>query len=160
MDPAIIASIVGLIGIIVGAVLRETLPGFRVVMWLSGKPTRHALMGSWKSSWGPLPTGPAQHHEVLTVTRQRGDRIWGTINWDQKPDRKWGFEGRYDGQFLQLYYFPAKDAINPDFLDYGCYFFQRKADGLFQGFSTGFGSGYEGEPDDEVSTTYHELRRI
>jgi hypothetical protein len=58
-----------------------------------------------------------------------------------------------------LIYSPAADATDNDFLDYGCYFFQRIADGLFRGYSTGFGT-YEDRPGEGVSTDYHTLNRV
>lgn len=106
-----------------------------------------------------MPNGPTTYREVLTVTAQRGDRIRGFITAEMNPTWKWEFDGRYNGQFLQLMYRPARDADDADFVDYGCYFLQRKANGTFAGFSTGFGK-YELEPAEGISTDYHEMRRL
>ena len=156
MDPVILAALIGVVGVIIGAVLQAALPGSTLVARLSGKPKGHSLVGAWKSSWGPLPGGPPNSSEHLTISRQRGDRLWGHITRDEELDRVWDVEGRYDGQFLQLLYFPSRKAKDPDFLDYGCYFFRRRADGSFVGYSTGFGEHQQGEG---ISTDYHELRR-
>jgi hypothetical protein len=158
MDPAVIAALIGLVGVALGAVLREVLPGSVPVAWLSGKPRGNRIVGKWRSSWGPLPEGPARFSEEVTFTHQRGDRLEGHITRQEEPNKKWAIQGRYDGQFLQLYYFPAADAKDNDFLDYGCYFFRRQADGSFRGYSTGFGA-FEDRPGEGITTDFHELRR-
>ncbi|MBI3599641.1 MAG: hypothetical protein HY097_03240 [Nitrospinae bacterium] len=159
MDSTIVAALIGIAGIVIGAILKEVLPASRFIRFLSGKPMRHSIIGNWKSSWGRLPNGPVKYHELLKITKQSGDFIRGTITREEEPNKLWEFEGRYDGQFLQLYYFPSKDAMNTDFLDYGCYFFRRAANGSFVGYSTGFGN-YEETSDEGTSTDYHEMRRI
>jgi hypothetical protein len=106
-----------------------------------------------------MPTGPTQFKELVTISFQRGEIIRGHITADMNPSWKWEFDGRYNGRFLQLMYRPASDAADADFIDYGCYFLQRQADGSFSGFSTGFGQ-YETEPAEGMSTDYHEMRRI
>ena len=159
MNPTIIAAIIGVLGVFIGAVLKEVLPGSLVVQWFSRTPKNHNLIGDWKSSWGPLPDGPLAYHEVLTIHRQRGVNISGTASRDEQPEKKWQVEGRYDGMFLQMYYYPSGNSRNVDFLDYGCYFLKRKADGSFEGFSTGFGPFDEESSKEGITTDYHVLKR-
>lgn len=87
MDDKIIAALIGLVGIVVGAILKEVLPNSKLVNWLSGKPTRHNLTGEWVSSWGPLPNGPVKYQEVLEIERQRGDKVWGKITKNDEPEK-------------------------------------------------------------------------
>jgi hypothetical protein len=85
--------------------------------------------------------------------------VSGYVTREDQPKRKWKIDGRYDGHFLQLNYYPARDATDSDFLDYGCYFFTRRADGSFIGYSTGFGP-YDEKPDEGLSIKVHRLRRV
>lgn len=159
MDNTILAALIGIVGIIIGAILNSLLPGSKFANWLAGKSRNHTLIGTWDSIWGPLPNGPTKYQELMVITKQSGQRIKGFINKGNEPEKKWEIEGRYDGHFLMIIYYPAKDAKNSDFLDYGCYFFQRKADGSFEGYSTGFGS-YEDIIGEGVTTDFHILRRV
>ncbi len=95
------------------------------------------------------------------VTSQRGQRIEGHITRStaHEPARRWFIEGRYDGLFLQIIYFPAPDNANADFLSHGCYFFTRKADGSFSGYSTGYDVDEETSTTEGVVTDFHVLIR-
>lgn len=159
MNATIIAALIGLAGIIIGAILKEVLPGSLVVQWFSRTAKGHNLVGEWDSSWKTLPDGQLTYHEVLKIDRQRGVRISGTVLRDEQPDKKWEVEGRYDGMFLQMYYYPSRSSKNVDFLDYGCYFLKRKADGSFEGYSTGFGTYDEEISKEGITTDYHVLKR-
>ena len=157
MDSDVTAALIGVAGVAIGAVLNNVLPESSLMRWLSGKPSRASLKGRWRSAWGPLPEGPVKFEEILIISRQRGEKVWGVIDRESEPNKKWDFEGRFNDQFLQLYYFPSSKAKDADFLDYGCYFFRKKADGTFVGYSTGF--GIEGKVEG-ITTDYHELRRL
>jgi hypothetical protein len=154
MNSTIIAAIIGLVGIVVGAILKEVLPKL-----LSRGPKGHSLLGDWDSSWGPFPSGPLTQYETLTIHQQRGFTIAGTSTRAEQPDKKWKVEGRYDGTFLQMYYFPSKDSKDTDFLDYGCYFLKRKAAGNFEGYSTGFGAYDEEISKEGITADYHVMTR-
>ena len=54
-----------------------------------------------------------------------------------------------------MLYFPAPDAGDKLFLDYGCYFFDLPADGSFKGYSVGF--DYK---DGKLSFSEHNMKRI
>lgn len=154
----IILTIVGaIIGAVLGFLLQETLSGSKIFNKISG---HSQIAGTWDSSWGPLPAGPPGHHETLVIDRQRGDRIWGTAIVDKQPDKKWNVEGRYDGQFLQLYFYPSDKSTNKDSFDYGCYFLKRRAHGDFTGFSSGFGVDDDDPKKETIYIDYHEMRRI
>ncbi len=160
MNPTIITSLIGvggaIIGAIIGAILNHVLPDSKFVQWFKSKSGRHSLVADWKSSWGPLPEGPLKYQETVKIYRQRGFDIWGTATRNDEPKKKWELRGRFSDQFLQMYYFPSKDSKDIDFLDYGCYFLKKTADGSFKGYSTGFGK----TSSDNITTDYHELRRM
>jgi hypothetical protein len=107
---------------------------------------------------GPLPHGPIAHHERLTITQQSGPSVHGLITWSTHPERRWEVDGRYDGQLLQLYYYPSKAAKDTDFLDHGCYLLKRKHDSSFIGYSIAHGL-YEDNDAEGLSIAHHELHR-
>jgi hypothetical protein len=92
--------------------------------------------------------------ESLIITKQKGSKIFGFITMDNEPDKKWEFEGNFTGRFLQLFYFPSKDAEDKLFLDYGCYFFDMLGDGTFDGYSVGFMWN-----ENKTSVAKHKLKR-
>lgn len=158
---AIIAALIGFAGTIVGGLVTALVPNTAWYHQLSSKTRHHSLIGTWRSAWGPLPKGPTQYEELLSITSQRGQRVEGhiTMSTSHEPARRWLIEGRYDGLFLQLFYFPAADPRNADFLSHGCYFFTRKADGSFAGYSTGY-DNFDDDPIAEgVTTDFHTLTR-
>jgi hypothetical protein len=156
-SPTVIAAIIGLLGVIVGAFLNATLP--MLIQSFGRTAKRHSLVGEWDSSWGKLPHGPLEHHEILKITKQHGVEVSGIARRIEQPGKEWEVKGRYDGTFLQMYYYPSANAKNIDFLDYGCYFLKRRADGSFEGFSTGFGTD-DYEPSQEgITTEFHMLKR-
>lgn len=146
-------------GVVLGAILRELLPGSRLIAWLSRKPAGHNILGAWESTWGEPPSGPFNRKENLVVSTQRHERVSGYVTREDQPKRKWEIDGRYDGHFLQMNYYPARDATDTDFLDYGCYFFSRQADGSFSGYSTGFGP-FDEQPGEGLSIKIHRLQRV
>jgi hypothetical protein len=144
--------------VIVGALLKEVFP--LIARW-SRTVKGHNLIGIWDSAWGRLPNGPPIHHESLTFERQQGFDVSGTAVSTEQPQKKWEVKGRYDGTFLQMYYYPSGSSQDSDFLDYGCYFLRRRADGSFEGYSTGFGVDDEngGASTEGITTDYHILKR-
>ena len=154
MDPRVSAAVIGVAGAIIGAFLNAWLLHWQP---FSRRP-KHDVRGQWKSSWGPLPKGPVNHSGLLTVEEQRDSYIKGTISVPDTPNRKWHCEGRCDGTFFQIVYFPAPDSKDGDFVDYGSFFLRRRANGVYSGFSTGFGE-LEDADAEGIVTDYHELRR-
>lgn len=159
MEPVVTAALIAAAGAVAGAVVQAVVPGSSMMGWLKGRSTPHRLLGTWDSAWGPLPAGPVRYHELITITSQRGLRLRGFATRPEQPEKKWEVEGRYDGQFLQMYYFPSPSSRNSDFLDYGCYFLRRRADGSYAGYSAGFGNYDENTEDEGTSADYHEMRR-
>ena len=156
MDSTVIAAIIGFAGGIVVTILKAVLSGSRFTNWMKGRESN--LIGKWQSIWGPLPNKEVKYKELLEITKQSSQRIEGFITKEDEPQKKWTVEGKYGDNFLMLIYSPAKDAKDNNFLDYGCYFFQRRADGSFEGYSTGFGPN-DGQPGEGVTTDYHTLKR-
>jgi hypothetical protein len=66
------------------------------------------------------------------------NRVTGTIEMADYPERKWIIDGDYNDRFLRLFWTPAPDSSDRFFLDYGVYFFERGGDGKFNGFAVGF----------------------
>src|SRR5258708_28696898 len=105
MNPIVIAALIGAVGVIIGAALKEVFP---LIVRLFSRPAKgHNLIGTWDSAWGHLPSGPPIHHETLTFERQQGVDVSGTAVRDEQPQKKWEVQGRYDGVFLQMYYYPS-----------------------------------------------------
>jgi hypothetical protein len=159
MDPQITSAVITAVAGVVGAVLATVLPNTRWFQNLISKHGAHSLLGSWVSEWGPLPSGPVRQRENLIITKHVGERIEGYITRDTEQEHRWLIEGRYDGRFLQLLYFPAPDSEDPDFLSHGCYFFERRANGAFVGYSTGYGELDDDPSTEETNTEFHTLKR-
>lgn len=155
----ILAAFIGAFGAICGAIIQAKVPILKSLRLKWGKPQIPSILGSWESMWGESYNS-LSHKEVVFVSEQLGEKIKGTISWNEKPDRKWDFVGRYDGRFVQLTYYPSSDSLNSNVIDCGCYFLERKGDGHFRGYSTGYDSGYDAESDDYISTDFHEWRKI
>jgi hypothetical protein len=159
MSSDIVAAFITATSGIAGALLAVVLPRATWFERLTSKHGKHSLLGTWISEWGPLPEGPVSSTESLTITKHRREQVSGYITWETHNSRKWLFEGRYDGRFLQLIYFPAPDSEDRDFLSHGCYFFERAANGTFVGYSTGYDAD-DGDPNTpECRTDFHTLRR-
>jgi hypothetical protein len=156
MNPTVLAAIIGVVGVALGALLKEFLPV--IIAKLKPKDQVHNLVDDWMSSWGPLPNGPAKYSEDLRIYEQDGYEIKGEATRSEESGKKWEVRGRYEGQFLQMYYFPSADSKDKDFLDYGCYFLKRKSDGSFEGYSTGFGKS-KGDSAEVIKTDFHSLKR-
>ncbi len=146
-----------IIGAIVGAVIQSFLPPYSLRLLFSRNPNNRSLVGYIDSYWGPAEE-THRFHEVIIISKQRGTMVWGKATRDDEPDKSWDVEGRYDGDYIQMLYFPSKESPNKDFLDYGCYFLKKNTTGIFCGFSTGFGPDEENGKD-SLSTDYHEMIR-
>lgn len=158
MDPAIIAALIGLSGTILGTLIALA-PNTQWFQRLTSRTDHHSMLGSWLSAWGPMPDGPPRHEEILVISYQRGRKIKGYITRAEEPGRRWEVEGRFDGYFLQLMFFPSPDEKNVDYLSHGCYFFERKANGKFIGYSTAYDEDDDNPSTEKVNTCYHELTR-
>ena len=154
------ALLVSLVAAVVGALVQAFASRF-IDWWKERKnekrqPAQPDIRGDWNSQWGPLPAGPLKYSEVIHITHQEGMKVAGWVSMKAEPGKIWIVEGRFDGQFLQMYYYPKDDLAN--FIDFGCYFFVRQPEGKFIGHSSGFGNYVPGEAP-ETSTDYHELSR-
>lgn len=148
-----------LVGAIIAAIVQTQLPPDLIPSIFTRKSGPNVLLGKWDSSWGPSAEEIEKEHETITITRQSGTRIWGTARRataDDK-DKEWELNGRFDGHFLQMLYYPSKNSPNKDFLDYGCYFFKKQGDGTMKGYSAGFGSD---KGVDSVTAEHALMRRI
>ncbi|MDA1277302.1 MAG: hypothetical protein O2960_25120 [Verrucomicrobia bacterium] len=159
MDAQITAALITAVAGAAGGILALVIPNTRWFERLTSKHGKHSLLGTWISEWGALPRGPVQHKELLTITKHRGEHIAGYITRDVETEHRWLVEGRYDGRFLQLLYFPAPDSEDSDFLGHGCYFFERSASGTFVGYSTGYGTDDNDPTTEDVTTDFHTIKR-
>jgi hypothetical protein len=160
MTEGLLIAIIAASATVLGAVIGGIFVNPRILDGLFSRRKFENLLGEWDSSWSDESDPDKMHREIVQITKQRNDRIWGVATRDSEPDKKWELEGFYQGQFLLILYSPSHEAKNKTFLDYGCYFLQRKGNGQFKGFSTGYGSD-ELNPDaeDKISTDPHVLRR-
>src|SRR5579871_673868 len=111
------------------------------------------IKGDWESTWTSKDDPSKSGRETLTISKQRGTRVHGRITYEKDIAKKWEFEGRFSGQFLQLYYYPSKES-RVAFLDYGCYFFELRSTGDFEGYSVGI--PYE---TGKIGVAIHTLRK-
>jgi hypothetical protein len=156
MDSDVLAAIIGAVATVVGAAIGALLgrSDFLDKLFRGSKFT--SITGKWESTWVDLnEAGKTSHRENFVITRQRGSRIYGYITMEEEPDKKWEFEGNFSGRFLQLFYYPSKDAEDKLFLDYGCYFFDMLGDGTFVGYSVGFDW-----QENATDVSKHKLRRV
>ncbi len=158
MESEVLAAIIAGSSAIVATIINKIFPD-SIVGVFRKIPHGGSLKGTWKSSWGPLPEGNLKYTETVKIIQQRGFEVKAiATRTENNIQRKWELRGRYDGQFLQLYYFPSKEMI--DILDYGCYFLKKKADGSFTGYSTGFGNNDDGVSDEGITTDYHRFEKL
>jgi hypothetical protein len=106
---------------------------------------RNRIAGEWDSWWGADDTHIEDNHEIIHISRQRGNLVWGTARRDEEPGKVWDIEGFFDGRHLQLLYSPSATSKNTNFSDYGCYFFVREGTGIMKGLSIGEGPNKEGK---------------
>ncbi|MGE3388092.1 MAG: hypothetical protein AB7K41_15285 [Bdellovibrionales bacterium] len=118
------------------------------------------LPDKWIGSWEYLDKSDKNvTQERLFITEQipakEGLNIKGYFTVDAEPEKRWEFSGNFTGKFIQLYYYPSDAADDGLFLDYGCYFFEIKNDGHFEGFSVAC------EWDEEIpSVARHMLKEL
>jgi hypothetical protein len=155
MDSAIWAAVIVACGAIIGAVVQALLPPNSLSRLFSRTDKRKSLVDEWDSFWGQSLGDVRKNRETITITSQIGDRIWGKASRVNEPDKAWNIEGRCEGDYIQMLWFPAKEAKDKDFQDYGCYFLKKKANGVYAGFSCSFGKGGE----DNLTTDNHEMVR-
>lgn len=135
MDSTTIAAIIGATATIIAATLGQK--GIFDKMFLGQRTVQ--LLGKWESTWIDFgDKTEKKYSENFYVTKQKGSKIFGYISMDSEPGKRWEFEGNFTGRFLQLFYYPSKDAEDKLFLDYGCYFFDLMGDGSFDGYSVGY----------------------
>ena len=157
MDSTVLASIIGGLCTVVAGVGGAVISKSQFVDRIFRKSTLANFSGTkWESRWRENYGGQEKDYvEYLEFTRQRGNRVYGTITTDQFPDMRWDVEGDYNDRFLRLFWTPSKDSTNQFFVDYGCYFFERSGDGSFVGYSVGFDHERGGVHVDD-----HQLRRV
>lgn len=131
----VILAISTILGAVIGAVLSRYPVFDRLLMgskWIR-------IAGKWDSTWIDLDdTTNTEQRELLEIKDQKGSRVSGAITKADEPDKKWDFDGNFSGRFLQITYYPSPDASDKLFQDYGCYFFELRGDGSFEGYSVGF----------------------
>jgi hypothetical protein len=165
MDTATIT--IGIIGAAVGAIVgafsraaADSMIPKNLLDRLARRPApRNRIGGEWDSWWGSDKEQVKANHEVITIVEQRGERLWGTARRDEEPGKEWELEGRFDGQHLQMIYYPSEKSSNTNFLDYGCYFFVRHASGTMDGLSIGRGPNKDGSDTTEHEFCYMKPRK-
>jgi len=156
MNTQVLVALIGAIGTVFGAILGALVGRSNFFDRLFKGSKFWRLVGKWKSTWQDIDTTDnSLHRELLVIERQNGSRIRGYITMEDKPDKRWNFEGNFSGRFLQLSYYPSEEAEDKLFLDYGCYFFEMLGDGSFKGHSIGF--DYE---RNKIGVSTHRLERI
>jgi len=156
MEPAIVSAIITGATTVFGAIVGAVLGRSEVADNLFRRDKFLRIVGKWESTWKEIGNESSTlAKELLVIERQKGSKIWGYIDMESEPDKRWDFEGNFNGRFLQLMYYPSKKSNNQLFLDYGCYFFELQGDGKFNGYSIGFSW--------DLNKTYpstHQLKRV
>lgn len=155
MTPTVTAAIIstsGAILIALGGFLGRT----RLIDNLLSRGKGLKLAGTrWRSTWQDTDKARACGEEILVVEEHRGSRVLGYIVLEGKSGKRWDFEGNFNSPFLQLVYYPSEKSSEQMFRDYGCYFFQLKGNGYFDGYSMGYSGG-----QDRLTVSKHQLNRI
>ena len=120
-------------------------------------PVNNSIIGEWDSWWGPTPEEVKRYHEIISIKRYAQDKVRGIAKRDAEPDKEWELEGRFDGHYLQMYYYPSKRSRKPNYTDYGCYFFVPDGDTMV-GLSSGKGPD-EATGKDTVTTEHCLMRK-
>lgn len=149
MEPWVVESVIGVGCALLGAFFGALLPThFLFDRWFNLiEPSKKLVGTTWDSSWWRPNEPTKKYHETLVFTRQSGDQVWARSTREEEPDKLWECAGRYDGRYLQLYYWPSRDSPDSNFLDYGCYFLVRQGDGRMVGYSSGHGPDEESQED-------------
>ena len=161
MGPVILNILIGGGCALLGVVFSALLPTHAFFNRLFNQiEASKRLVGTvWDSSWEKASESGPVYHEELTFTRQLGDKVWAQATRREEPQKLWECEGRYDGKYLQLYYWPSPRSQDPNFLDYGCYFLVRQGDGRMKGYSSGHGPD-EKSQEDTLDSDKHLLVRV
>jgi hypothetical protein len=153
MDKTILVALIGAAATLIAALIGRSdfLDALLRPRWVSD------LKGEWQSSWKESDGRGqvSERTEIIRITRMHGNRLDGRVesaHYQGKPCR---IEGFFSGRFLLLMWYPAKEAEKKLIDDYGCYFFEKKADGGFEGESVGFFEHLGG-----VGRFEHTLRRV
>jgi hypothetical protein len=140
LDNNLIAAIITASGAVLAAAVGAIVG--RSEFWdrLFAKRAFPRLAGTrWASSWTDrVGDDKVDRTEIFEFTSQKRGRVYGHIIMDRFPELKWDIAGDYNDRFLRLFWHPSADAKNKFFLDYGCYFFERKGMGSFEGYAVGF----------------------
>src|SRR5690242_20055910 len=117
-------------------------------------PTALKITGNYISEW--IEDGTL-HRETIRIKRQRGDRVFGTVESDTMPGVDCSFEGHYrEKRFLILNWEPkARNKLS----DYGCYCLEKYPDGLrFAGYACGFFAHRGADRKGELAVYWHTVR--
>lgn len=108
----------------------------------------------WESKWEETASDGQKiaKSEIFRFDKQIKNRIVGSIEMPEYPQRKWVIEGDYNDRFLRLFWTPSKESSDRFFLDYGVYFFERTGKGSFHGYAAGFDAD-----EDRVLVVDHSL---
>ena len=150
----------GIIGAVATVIAAAIMARPEMIGNIFGKHKIGNIKGTYRSYWKDMDEKDApMEEERLVIERQNGLKISGYIEMDeeQERDKKWDFEGRFTGKFLQIMYYPSLKAENKMFVDYGCYFFELQGDGkLFKGYS----AGVAWDKTESLHTSIHWLEKI
>jgi hypothetical protein len=151
MDTTIIVGIIGAVSTIIAALIGRS----DVMDKIISGPNISRITGRWESSWSETENNTEKNYkEIFHITKQKGAKIYGYITMDTESDKKWDIYGDFNGQFLRLFWHPSKDAENDDFVDIGCYFFEKKGTD-FTGYAVGYDFGTS-----KIEIGPHILKRI
>ena len=140
MDNNLIVAVIGASGAILAAAIGGIVGRSEIWDRFFAKGRFPSLAGTrWESTWIDEENGKKiEKKEIFDFTSQKRGRIYGIITMEHFPDLKWQIEGDYNDRFLRLLWQPSSDSKNKFFLDYGCYFFERRGLGWFEGYAVGF----------------------
>jgi hypothetical protein len=101
-------------------------------------PTALKITGNYISEW--IEDGTL-HRETIRIKRQRGDRVFGTVESDTMPGVDWEPN--------------ARNKLS----DYGCYCLEKYPDGLrFAGYACGFFAHRGADRKGELAVYWHTVR--
>jgi hypothetical protein len=157
MDNGLLTALVGAAGAVAAAVFGALAGRSEFTDRLFLKRRFPSLAGTrWSSTWIDVVDGKnVNREEIFEFAQQKRGRVFGEITMNHLPDLKWRIEGDYNDRFLRLFWQPSPDATNKFFMDYGCYFFERKGTGHFEGVAVGFDW-----QTNKIETTDHQLKQL
>lgn len=136
--------VLGMETAIVGALIVGGCAIVAAVIQLRGrKPSESALsaseyqlIGNWQFDWWYREKPDEVFSDFLSVTRHEGFQLSGYLFENGAPLKRWDFQGRFDGRFLQTLYYPAKES-GAEFVSTGCNLLERKGRG-FEGWNLAY----------------------